>query len=243
MDQNRFAGGGVQNRLGFIAALTLGALFLLYVFCFAGILLSGPAFRWTGMQAFLEYEKSHGQTLKYISYAGMIVFAAAWAVLGECLAAGASPERKLPARIGASFGGMFALASSMNYFVQLTAVRLNLLKGAPGGLEQFIMSNPLSALESVNMLGWTLLLGLSCLFLAFSLDRRSRAKTARVCLFINAAVCLMGCAAFVADSTVLLAACMYPLLGGAVLSVSLSLCRFFHENQKQNSSDVIEITS
>lgn len=227
MNQDVIPGGSPYRRLGFSAALTLGALFVLYIFCFAGILASGPMFVWTDMQGFLSYLKTHDQTLKYLSYAGMLLFCVAWVVLAECVLEHASPARKLPARIGAAFGTLFALASGINYFTQLTAVRLNLQSGATAGLEQFIMGNPASAMASVNMLGWTLLLGLSCLFLAFAFEGPGRAKAARVSLLACAAVCLTASIGYALNSAAVVAVCMYPLLGGAVLAVSVTLCGQF----------------
>lgn len=74
MNNDLNGSGRVDLRLGFAAAVTLGALFVLYIFCFAGILLSGPLFTWKGLDAFLDYTKNYDQTLKYISYAGMLLF-------------------------------------------------------------------------------------------------------------------------------------------------------------------------
>jgi hypothetical protein len=217
-------------RLGFVSSLTLGALFVLYIFCFVGILGHGPLFVWTNLQDFIAYSASHDQTLKYLAYGGMLVFCAAWVVLCQCIGEAAGADRKLYARVGAAFGALFALASGSNYFVQLTAVRLNLMNGTTAGLEQWVMGNPLSAIAAVNMLGWTVLLGLSSLFLALAFDEKARA--ARFSLLANGVVCLIAAVGFVLNNTILIAICMYPLLGGAVLFLSVSLSVLFVKKKK-----------
>lgn len=227
MNQDNMNNSRVLLRIGFWSVLILGALFVLYVFCFVGISKSGPLFIWTNMQDFLAYVQSNDQTLKYISYAGMLVFCVAFAVLCQCILTHAPDSRKPAARIGAMFGSLFALAPGANYFVQLTCVRLSLLNGATAGLEQVVMANPVSAMESVNMLGWTVLLGLSCLFMAFAIEGRGAARAARISLFTCAANSLVAAVGFVLDSQPVLAICMYPLLGGSVIAISASLCVLF----------------
>ncbi len=60
------------------------------------------------------------------------------------------------------------------------------------GLEHFIQSNPTSFLSSVNMLGWTLFLGLSTFFLYAGLFKQSGIKGIRLGLLVNAVSCLFG---------------------------------------------------
>lgn len=64
-----------------------------------------------------------------------------------------SPGKKLLARIGIDFGLAFAVLTGINYFVQLSAVRLSLLKGELQGLEQIVQANPISGISAINMLG------------------------------------------------------------------------------------------
>ena len=54
----------------------------------------------------------------------------------------------------------------VDYYVQLSTVRLTIAKGEIVGLEQWLQANPYSGVAAINMLGWTLFLGLSSLFVA-----------------------------------------------------------------------------
>jgi hypothetical protein len=225
-------GERLNARLGSAAALTIGALFLLYVVCFAGILLAGPMFVWKDLQGFLDYSKAYDQTFKYVSYAGMLLFCFAWVALSEAVR-GRAGTRRLPfARMGAAFGSLFAAVSGMNYFVQLTCVRLSLAEGFTEGFSQLVMSNPISAMESVNMLGWTFLLGLSCLFLGLSLEGGNAARTARAFLLATAAACIAGGFGFALNCTPVVGICMYPLLGGGVIGASASLAGLFRAEMR-----------
>jgi hypothetical protein len=225
-------------RLGFWSALLIGMLFVLYIVCFVGILGAGPAFVWTNMQDFVTYTATHSRVLKYAAYAGMLLFCAAWVVLSQSAVEYASPARKPLARIGVTFGGLFAVSSGMNYFVQLSAVRLNLQSGTSSGLEQWVMGNPVSGIAAINMLGWTFLLGLSCLFVAFAFEGRGAARVARWSLLACSSVCFAGGFGYLLNNTLIIALCMYPLLGGAVLAVSASLCALFAKTLKTTQASV-----
>ncbi len=208
----------VSNLIGFASSLTLGLMFLLYVGCFVGIMGSGPLFVWSGIEPYLAYIKSHDQTLKLASYTGMLLFCFAFALLAEVVCAAAPESRRVPARAGATLAWLFALASGGNYFVQLTVARW----GAEAGgvvLEQIVMANPHSLLSAVNMLGWTVLLGSSCLLLAVSLEGCEN-RAARVSLLACAANSLVAALGFLLDNAAVLAVTMYPLLGGTMLVVS-----------------------
>lgn len=77
-----------------------------------------------------------------------------------CIHEYTSHEKKILTRIAICFAIMFAAFSSMNYFVQFTAFRLSILSDQLEGLEQLIQWNPASAFYSINLLGWTLFLGM-----------------------------------------------------------------------------------
>ena len=79
-------------------------------------------------------------------------------------------------RIALSLGIGFAVLAGLFYFVQITAVRWSVQLGETTGLEQIIQANPLSALAAMNMLGWTLFLGLASLFFSTCVCKRPFAK-------------------------------------------------------------------
>jgi hypothetical protein len=63
-----------------------------------------------------------------------------------------------------SAGHHVAAAVGMHDFRQITAVRLNVVAGRVEGLEHFVQANPYSILSAINMLGWSVFLGLASLF-------------------------------------------------------------------------------
>ncbi len=83
----------------------------------------------------------------------MLLFGPLYVVLLNCIYDYIPQEKKLLARIGIDFGLAFAVLTGINYFVQLSAVRLSLLKGELQGLEQIVQANPISGISAINMLG------------------------------------------------------------------------------------------
>lgn len=223
-----------SNKVGFWAAITVGALFVLYTVCFIAILAGSPMFIWTDMPAFLIYNRTYDQTMKYVSYAGMMLLGIAYVVMAECTYNAVPIERKLFARLGVTFGTLFALSSGMNYFVQLVTVRLTLKNGVTTGMEQFIMGNPISAMAAINMLGWTFLLGLSTLCLSMAQKGLNQAKPACICLTATAAVCTAGGLGFVMDNKLIVGICMYPLLGGALIATAVTMARLFRKHDSNS---------
>jgi hypothetical protein len=104
----------------------------------------------------------------------------------------ATTERKILAKIGIVFSIMFALVSSIHYFVQISSVQFAIAENEYSGLEHFLQSNPTSFLSSVNMLGWTLFLALSTLFMYLGLIPKSGTKGIRLGLLISAISCIFG---------------------------------------------------
>ena len=214
-------------RLGLLSALLLATLFILYIVCFAAILLNAPLYTWKGMEGFLAYNGQYDQTMKYVSYFGMLLFGSIYVVLLNSINETVTDGRKPLARLGLYFGLLFAAATGINYFVQMTTVRFSITQGTATGLEQLIQGNPQSAMAAINMLGWTLFLGLSSLFAAFSFDGGSKDKAVRLSFLANGIVCLLAGVGYVFDIQWLVALCMYPLLGGAVLSIAASCATRF----------------
>jgi len=98
----------------------------------------------------------------------------------------------------------------MNYFVQFSVVRLSILKGQFEGLEQFVQWNPNSAFYSLNLLGWTLFLGLSSFFIAPIFLKEKKGNLIKWLLILNGITCVLGTVAVVFEIMIYLA--IYPLL-------------------------------
>jgi len=153
-------------RLGFWSALTGISAFVVYILSFVIILFINPAFTWTDFNAFLAYTAKYDQFFKYLAMFFMLVYGICFVIQLVCIDEFIDKSKHFYAKLAMLFGLGFAVLIGINYFIQLSAVRLQLESGQTEGLEQFIMSFPISGIASINMLGWTLFFGLASLFRA-----------------------------------------------------------------------------
>ena len=218
-------------RVGLWSSMTGLLCFLVYVFAFAGIAIANPPFVWTDIDAFVLYNTQYSQFLKYLAMTLMLVYGISFVAQIVCLGEYARPEKRLWARLAALFALGFAVLAGINYFIQVTAVRLQIESGQYQGLTQFVMSYPVSAAAAVNMLGWTVFSGISSLFISFSLGITKREKACKWSFFANGVVMLLGCAGYVVDCVPVVFLCMYLGLGATVFACTLSQCFLYRERR------------
>ena len=213
----------ITKRIGFVAACTGLAAFVVYTACFTAILFVNEPYTWTDLAALVVYERGSHTVFKYLGMACMIVFSLAYALLTLCFARQAQGGRGATAQMALLSGSLFCALISVNYFVQLTATRLQLRQGPGDGLLQFTQSYNLSALNAVNMLGWTVVYGLSTLALAFAVPRGAL----RFFCLLNAAFMAAGLIGYFFNHFLTLLLTMNLGLGGAGLGILVCcLCRF-----------------
>lgn len=157
----------------------------------------------------------------------MLVFGVSYVVLLTSILDFADPDRRILVRIAVCFGLAFAVSIGINYFLQISAVRLGILKGQTQGLEQFIQSNPISGVAAINMLGWTVFFALSSLFVAPVFTGGRLEKVIRSAFLVNGIICLLGGVGYVFDLAILIFFCMYLGMGAAVLVAVIPLCIMF----------------
>ncbi|MFD1706444.1 hypothetical protein ACFSCZ_06705 [Siminovitchia sediminis] len=122
-----------------------------------------------------------------------------------------------------------AAFSSMNYFVQFTAVRLSIGNGQLEGLEQFVQWNPTSAFYSINLLGWTLFLGLASFFMSPVFMKEKRGNLIQRLFILNGITCGLGTFSVVFEIMIYLA--VYPLLmTGFITTASMMVGMIFKRN-------------
>lgn len=225
----------MTEKIGFWAAIVAAATFIIYTGCFVGILLVSPLFLWTDMADYVRYVENNRQLFKDVAQAAMIVFGLSFVVILSCLHELAPAGRRVYTRIASNFGLGFALLVGLFYFVQLSTVKQALLLGQTEDLRQFVQANPTSALSAVNMLGWTLFLGLATLFLApvFSGQGSRLSNVIRYALLINGVACLVGGAAYLLQIQILIFLCITLLMGGAMTVVNVCLTVYFNRVRKQ----------
>lgn len=217
--------------LGLWASAVSLATFVLYTLCFVWIAVTQPAFVWTNGADYVSYVQTHSQTPKLAAMALMILFSLSFLVQLECLRERIAGHRAIYLRIATHLAVAFSVLISINYFIQLGAARLMIAAGKAQGIEQLVQANPNSAVFAVNLLGWTVFLGVSCVFAALALGPGRPERVMRIAFLVNGAMMLTSAVAYVLGIQVILALFMFLGLGAAVIVESAAMCRYFHRTQ------------
>ena len=210
--------------------------FIVWIISFTLIALQAPLFQWTNINDYVAYVTSNSQAFQYLAKSFMIVFSLAFMMLVMAFCELASFERKILAKIAVVFSIMFALVSSISYFAQITSVRFAIGKNEYQALEHFLQSNPTSFLSSVNMLGWTLFLGLSSIFLYLGLNPELMTKGLKFGLLANAFSCIFGGIGYLFQINLLTFVFMNLGIGLAFFMISISSIRLMSRLKKQNAN-------
>jgi hypothetical protein len=215
-------------QLGRWSAFLIAGDFILYTVCFVAILMSPPVFTWTNLADYAAYASTHSQFFKEAAMYLMLIFGPLFVVLLAALHEYARNEQKILTRIALGFGLAFAVLIGINYFVQLSTVRQNVLHGQLTGLEQFVQSNPASAITGLNMLGWSLFLGLASLFVAPIFNGGRLEKTIKWALIINGLCCLLGGLSYIYEFSLGVFLFITIGMGGAVTVATIAIGVLFH---------------
>ena len=214
-------------RRGFWAALGAAFTFLVFIVCFAGLAVGRPLFFWTDLPSYIAFVRAYPSPLADIARLSMLVFAVLFVILLNSICDVAAVEHKSAARLALMFGLAFAVLTSAHYFIQVSTVRISVEKDTLTGLEQVLQANPYSAVAAMNMLGWTVFLGLASFFAAPVFGGSGLAKVIQYAFLANGIICLAGGIGYALESTAVVFITMNPLLGGAVLVITAGLSRFF----------------
>ncbi len=214
-------------RIGFWSALLSALAFLVFTVCFIGVAVTSPIFMWTNLADYLVYVQENGQFLQTIARVCSLSFALLFVLLLNAIHEITVAEKKVLTRTALSLGIGFAVLAGLFYFVQITAVRWSIQLGQTTGLEQVIQANPLSAVSAMNMLGWTLFLGLASLFLVPVFANGRLQKTIRIAFLLNAIFCLLGGVSYFMQWIVLLFLTINLGMGGAVTVAMMALALYF----------------
>ncbi|MBN1927588.1 MAG: hypothetical protein JW798_17270 [Prolixibacteraceae bacterium] len=208
------------------AAIICLISFIIWIISFTGIAISSPLFMWTNLEGYIDFVNNNNQFFQYLAKSFIIVFSLSYMVLVFAFYESVVPERRILAKIALAFSIMFALVSSMHYFVQISAVRFALGEGIYSGLEHFLQARPTSVMTAINMLGWTLFLGLSSFFIYLSYRPDKKAKVLKVGLLINAISCLLAGAGYLFQIDLLTFVSINIGVGGAFLVITISSIRY-----------------
>ncbi len=225
-------------RLGYWSAFLMVITFVIFTVAFIAIPLTGSLFIWHDLAGYLAYVRSGHTFFQDLARWMMLLFGPLVVILFASLYELVDGERKLLARIGLSFAVIFAALTGINYFVQLTAVRLAIQKDVTVGLEQIVQANPISAVAAVNVLGWSLFFGLASLFAAPLFRGRGLPRFIGICFCLNAAMCLLGGLGYVIDNAALVFVTLNFGMGGAVLGAAIGLVVLFRRAQHNIDHDL-----
>ncbi|HZD10906.1 MAG TPA: hypothetical protein VE553_06150 [Candidatus Binatia bacterium] len=217
----------LSRKLGFWSALLCTLTFVLFTICFVAILATSPLFVWTNLAAYVAYVQENNQFFKHLAQLAMLLFGPLFVLLLSSIHDYAHAERKVLARTAISFGAIFAALSGIHYFVQLSIVRHNVAGGELQGLEQFVQANPAAAVLAINMLGFTLFLGLASLFVAPVFGGNRLENAIRYSFLANGVFCLLGGVGYALQISWLVFLCTNLGMGGALLAATIALCVLF----------------
>ena len=215
------------KKLGRAAAAAALCALLAYTVCFAAVLFVNKPFVWTGLQQFVDYETASVTVFKYAGMGCMMVYACAFLVQTLCVREWIPRDRRLYGTAASAFAIAFCVCVCAAYFVQMSSTRLQIRAGNLDGLIQFTQSYSLSAINGINMLGWTFFYGASSFALGMAIAPGA-APLARGSCLLNAAVMFAGLAGYMLNHVLLLVLTMNLGLGGAGILMAagfLRLCK------------------
>ncbi len=219
----------ISIKIGYWTSVFLTFSFIIWIISFVGIALTSPLFYWTNMDDFITHiQTNNSRFFQNLAFLFMLLVGPAYLLLiNSFYDMVDSVKEKTLVRISLLFGLGYAVTSSINYFAQLSSVRLNIEKGNFEGLEYFIQANPDSILTSIAMLGWTLYLGLSSLFI-FSIFKGNRLKKVlKIGFLFNGISCLLAGIGYVFQIDILTFIFINIGSGGALILISVSSVKLF----------------
>ena len=222
----------ISNKIGRWAAIFLLIAFFVWILSFVGIAIQSSFFIWTSLEDYMVHYRSTGHFYQHLAYVFMLLTGPAWLLIIHGYYEISPASDKAPGRISLLFALGFTILSSLHYFVQLSAVRLSLAGENWEGMEPFLQANPLSVMTSIDMLGWTLFLGLSSLFLVPFFSGRDSGRVLKYAFLVNGISCLVAGIGYLFQIDVLTFICINLLTGGAMVAIAAGSLKLFAAQQK-----------
>lgn len=222
----------ITSKLGYWSALISALTFVIWIISFVGIAITSPLFTWTNMSDYLEFINSNPQFFQYLAKSFMIVFSVSFLVLMISMGDLVSQERKVLAKAGIVFAILFSVLSSLHYFVQISSVRWAIENNNMEGIQHFLQADPQSFMVATTMLGWTLFLGFSTLFMAFALRKENPFKLIRIALIINGISCFLAGFGYLAQIDIITFVFINLGTGGALMIFTIAAARMFRKKSE-----------
>jgi hypothetical protein len=221
----------LSYRIGQWSATLLLITLAIWILSFAAIAIRSPLFFWSNLSDYMVHYRSTGHFYQHLAYLFMLIAGPAYLLIINSYYEYATDDRRVLVRISLLFALGFTLLSGLHYFVQLSAVRFNLAGEPNEGLELFLQANPHSIMTAIDMLGWTLFLGLSSLFMVPVFSGEKSHRLLRYAFCLNGLSCLMAGVGYVLQIDALTFICINLLTGGALMTISIASVRLFRRQQ------------
>ncbi len=215
--------GYYSSVINLLSTITFGV-------CFMGLFIVNPTFEWTTLSEYLEYCRTHDQTLKYIAQSSMIVFSITLITVIALIDDSTSKDKKFFSKLSLTFMTISATLISLGYFVQVTSVKWNFAKQTTSGLEQFIQFYPDSAILAIIMLGYTLFLGLSAISIIPVFSSSKKENWVKWGFAINGISCFLGLIGFVFQIIPLILFATNMGNGFGMIVLGIGLIRYFSKS-------------
>lgn len=217
----------IALKAGYWASVIGIITFVVYSVCFVGILLVNPLFTWTNFENYIMSVQTTNQIFKHIAMVLMIIYGISFVIQVCSIEEIAVGMKKYYAKLAQLFGTGFLTLISINYFIQISAVRMQIHIGQINGLEQFIQANPISGIAAINMLGWTIFFGLSCIFAGLALGRTKIEQVIKYAFFLNGVMMFLGLIGYLLDKSVVVFLTMNLGMGAAIVTATIPLSKLF----------------
>jgi hypothetical protein len=119
-----------------------------------------------------------------------ILLALTFVILMTCIHRQASEDKKIFSQVGLSLALIYAVAITIDYFIQLAVVQPSILSGETSGLSLFTMYNPHGIFLAIESLGY-LMLSVALLFAA-AVFAKGRVERAIRWVFVTSFVLAIG---------------------------------------------------
>lgn len=220
-------------KFGYWSSVIALLSFIIYIVCFIAILFVNPLFTWTNFEEYIRTSQTSNQAFKHIAMFFMIVYGACFVAQICSINEIVDSSKRFYVKLSELFGLGFFVLIDINYFIQISSVRLQINMNQTRGLEQFIQADPYSGISAVNMLGWTIFFGLSCIFVSLAFGNTNLEKVIKYAFLANGIMMLLGAVGYVFNIIVLTFFCMYLGMGATIFAATIPLCRLFRNLQTQ----------
>jgi hypothetical protein len=218
-------------KLGFWSALLIAILFCLYTLIYIAVLLSFHIPKWTNIQDFVLSINQPWFILFTLCQVLAFLTGLLFIPLFSSIHDYTDMNQKVLSRCALCFVTVFALLSSIHYFVQFSTVQLNIATDNLQGLEHLIQLYPGSAIASINLLGWTIFLALASFFISPIFSGSKLEKVIKYTFIANGILCMLGAFGYIFN-IVVLNYIFFEGMGAAIIIISISLAIFFRRLNK-----------